>query len=144
MEHHTTITVRFADLDPWGHVNHARYFGYFESARIELLEEIGFGILEMGAGDRQIVLVQATARFVAPTGLHDTLDIATRVDSIGRASSHWHQEARRDGRTMAQLEIRAAFTDAQGHPARPPAGFSEAISRYVGSGEPPVTGDRPR
>lgn len=131
-DHHTTVTVRFADLDPWGHVNHARYFSYFESARIELLDEIGFGIMDMGATGRQIVLVELSARYLTASNLHDRLDIATRVDWVRRASSQWHQEARRDGELVATLEIRCAFTDLDGRPARPPEGFTEAIGRYVG------------
>lgn len=130
--HVTTVTVRFSDLDPWGHVNHARYFSYFESARIELLEEIGFGIIEMGATGRQIILVELTAKYLAASNLHDCLDITTRVVSVQRATSHWHQEAHRDNELISTLDIRCAFTDLDGRPARPPDGFMEAIARYLG------------
>jgi acyl-CoA thioester hydrolase len=122
--------VRFADLDPWGHVNHARYLSYFESARIELLEEIGFGILEMSETGRQIVLVEATIAYRAASGLHDVLDITTVVGSVQRATSYWHQEADRGESLVATLDIRAAFTDLDGRPARPPDGFAEAASKY--------------
>ncbi|MEX2280318.1 MAG: thioesterase family protein, partial [Acidimicrobiia bacterium] len=108
--HHTSITVRFSDLDPWGHVNHARYLSYFESARIELLDDIGFGILDMATTGRQIVLVELTAKYLAASNLHDSLDVTTRVGSIQRATSHWHQEAHCDGAPVATLDIRCAFT----------------------------------
>lgn len=130
--HRTSITVRFADLDPWGHVNHARYFSYFESARIELLDEIGFGIMRMGETGRQIVLVELTAKFLAASNLHDVLDVTTRVESVQRATSNWHQEAHRGDELVATLDIRCAFTDLDGRPARPPEGFMEAIGRYLG------------
>jgi acyl-CoA thioester hydrolase len=129
--HCTTITVRFSDLDPWGHVNHARYLSYFESARIELLDDIGFGIMEMAATGRQIVLVELTARYHAASSLHDRLDITTRVESIQRATTHWHQEAHCNATTVAALDVRAAFTDLDGRPARPPSGFAEAAAIYV-------------
>lgn len=130
-DHRTSVTVRFSDLDPWGHVNHARYFSYFESARIELLEEIGFGIMEMGATGRQIILVELTAKYLAASNMHDKLDITTRVESVQRATSHWHQEARRGAELVANLDIRCAFTDLDGRPARPPEGFMDAIARYL-------------
>lgn len=130
--HLTSIAVRFSDLDPWGHVNHARYFSYFESARIELLDEIGFGIMEMGATGRQIILVDLAAKYLAASNLHDRLDITTRVESVQRATSRWHQEARRDSDLVAILDIRCAFTDLDGRPARPPDGFMDAIARYLG------------
>ena len=129
--HSTSITVRFSDLDPWGHVNHARYLSYFESARIELLEDIGFGIMEMAATGRQIVLVELTARYHAASELHDRLDITTRVGSIQRATTRWHQEAHSNGSPVAALDVRAAFTDLDGRPARPPSGFAEAAAVYV-------------
>jgi YbgC/YbaW family acyl-CoA thioester hydrolase len=129
--HQTTVIVRFSDLDPWGHVNHARYLSYFESARIELLDEIGFGILEMAAAGRQIVLVEMTVRYHAASNLHDTLDITTRVESIQRATSHWHQEAHCNGSHVATLDIRCAFTDLAGRPARPPDGFVEAAHAHM-------------
>ena len=130
MSHVVPMTVRFADLDPWGHVNHARYLSYFESARVELLEEIGYGIMAMGAGGRQIVLVEASVRYFLACGLHDVLDISTCVTAMGRATSHWRQEASRGEDLAATLEIRAAFTDLDGRPARPPEGFAAAIAPY--------------
>lgn len=129
--HHTSITVRFADLDPWGHVNHARYLSYFESARIELLDDIGFGIMDMATTGRQIVLVELTAKYLAASNLHDSLDVTTRVASIQRATSHWHQEAHCDSAPVATIDIRCAFTDRAGRPSRPPEGFVEAVAAYL-------------
>ena len=42
--HRTTIRVRFYELDPYNHVNHSVYVSYFESARVELLAEAGYGV----------------------------------------------------------------------------------------------------
>lgn len=129
--HRTTTVVRFADLDPWGHVNHARYLTYFESARIELLDAIGFGIMEMASTGRQIVLVELTARYHAASNLHDRLDITTRVESVERATTSWHQDAHCDGAPVASLDLRAAFIDLAGRPARPPQGFIDAAGAYA-------------
>jgi acyl-CoA thioester hydrolase len=129
--HRTSITVRFSDLDPWGHVNHARYLSYFESARIELLDEIGHGILDMAAAGRQIVLVELTTKYLAASNLHDVLDITTIVHSIKRATSHWHQEAYCNGALVTTLDLRCAFTDLDGRPSRPPDGFMDAIGAYL-------------
>ena len=130
MPHVAHIRVRFADLDPYDHVNHARYLTYFESARIEALDEMGFGMDVMKADGIQIVLVELRARYLAPTGLHDDLEIRTSVSEVRRAGSAWHQEARLDGVTVVTADIRAAFTDRSGRPIRTPAGFAEAAARY--------------
>ena len=52
---HTTIKVRFHELDPYGHVNHGVYLNYFEAARIEVLDAVGFGL---NAVDHLIVVPQ--------------------------------------------------------------------------------------
>ena len=130
MPHRTTIKVRFADLDPYDHVNHARYLTYFESARIEALDEIGFGMDTMKADGVQIVLVELTIRYRRAAGLHDELEIVTWVEDVGGATSRWRQRACLDGETVAEVDIYAAFTDLNGRPRRVPAGFAEAVARY--------------
>lgn len=124
MAHTTEIVVRFADLDPYDHVNHARYFTYFESARIELLAEMGYGMDVMKRAGFQIVLVEVTATFVSPAVLHDRLTITTEVAEVKRATTLWHQEARRDADLVATLDVKAAFTDLAGRPTRAPDGFA--------------------
>lgn len=131
MPHRTTIKVRFADLDPYDHVNHARYLTYFESARIEALEEIGFGMDTMKADGIQIVLVELTIRYKRAAGLHDRLEILTWVEEVGGATSRWRQQACLDGETVAEVEIYAAFTDRTGRPRRVPKGFAEAVSPFT-------------
>jgi YbgC/YbaW family acyl-CoA thioester hydrolase len=134
VSHTTTITVRFADLDPYDHVNHARYLTYFESARVEMLDSVGFGMLRMKREGFQIVLVEVSVRFHAAASLHDELAISTDLLESGRASTRWRQVARVDGRLIAELEARAAFTDAAGRPIRPPEGFAAAVARAVRNG----------
>lgn len=102
--HTTTVKVRFGDLDPYDHVNHARYFTYFESARVEMLEQIGFGMDVMKSAGYQIVLVEVTAAFHAPAVLHDRLVIETSVVEVKRATTRWHQEARREGELVSSLK----------------------------------------
>lgn len=130
MAHTTRLRVRFADLDPYDHVNHARYLTYFESARIEALAEIGFGMDGMKERGMQIVLYELQARYLVPCVLHDDLDIATSVVEILRTGSTWHQAASRRGTTVAEVDIRTVFTDRSGRPIRTPPRFAEAAARY--------------
>lgn len=134
MAHTTTITVRFSDLDPYDHVNHARYLTYFESARVEMLDTVGYGMIRMKQEGFQIVLVEVSVRFHAAASLHDELVIETDLLESGRASTRWRQEARIDDRLIAELEARAAFTDADGRPIRPPCGFADALAQALHDG----------
>ena len=55
--HITTIKVRFNELDPYGHVNHAQYISYFEHGRTEALDSVGVGLREMADKGFQIVVM---------------------------------------------------------------------------------------
>ncbi len=139
--HTTDVKVRFYELDPYGHVNHTNYLAYFEAARVEFLEEAGFGLLTMQERGWQIVVVELTARFQSAAGLNDLLTIETRVGEIGRVSSSWHQTMSRDGAPVAELEIKAAITDLAGRPRRLPPEFTAAVGG--GSSASSVSSDTP-
>lgn len=125
--HTTDVKVRFYELDPYGHVNHTNYLAYFEAARVEFLEEAGFGLLTMQERGWQIVVVELVARFQSAAGLNDVLTIQTRVGEIGRVSSTWHQTMSRHGDPVAELDIKAAITDLAGRPRRLPPEFAAAV-----------------
>ena len=129
--HTTQVKVRFYELDPYDHVNHTKYLAYFEAARVEYLEELGWGLLSMKERGLQIVVVELHARFLAAASLHDVLTVETEVAEIGRATSTWTQRLVRDGETIATLEVKAAFTDRSGRPRRVPAEFAAAVTGSV-------------
>ncbi|MCA1736537.1 MAG: acyl-CoA thioesterase [Actinobacteria bacterium] len=127
MSHQFALRPRFYELDPYNHVNHTSYLQYFEAARVEALAEVGLGLDVMQRRGFQIVLVELTARFFEPATLHEDLIISTTVAEIGRASSIWSQEIRRGDVRIATLELRAAFTNLDGRPTRPPPDFAELM-----------------
>jgi YbgC/YbaW family acyl-CoA thioester hydrolase len=117
----STIRVRFYELDPYDHVNHTAYIGYFETGRVEALQEMGFGIDVMKQAGYQIVLIELQARFHASATLQDLLSVSTEVVEVGRATSGWHQELRKGEELIATLDVKGAFTNLSGRPVRPPA-----------------------
>ena len=128
--HRFELRTRFYELDPYEHVNHTAYFGYFEAGRVEALAEAGYGLDVMKRAGFQIVLIEATARFMMPAGLHETLVVTTSVGEVTRATSRWHQDMHRGNDLLATLDVKAAFTNLAGRPTRPPDGFTAAFSRF--------------
>ena len=127
--HTTQIKVRFYELDPYDHVNHTNYFSYFETARIEYLSDMGWGLDRMKAQGFQLVVVEAHARFLAAARYGEELTIHTWVESAGRVKSTWQQTMTRgDREEVARLTITAAFTDLEGRPRRVPAEFTEHLA----------------
>lgn len=126
--HRSEIKVRFYELDPYNHVNHTNYLAYFETARIEYLDQLGFGLGVMKDQGHQLVVVELEAKFLAAAGLNDVLVVTTEVEEVGRVTSTWRQEMTREGEPIARLSVKAAFTDLEGHPRRIPADFASVVS----------------
>lgn len=130
MAHNTVVRARFSDLDPYNHVNHARYLSFFEMARVDLLEEMDFSMDRLAEMGLRIVLVEANIRYYIPVRLGDEVRIITRVREVRRASTQWSQRAEVGSEPVATLDIKAAFVDLGGKPQRTPEGFAEATLPY--------------
>ena len=133
MPHRMNLTVRFYELDPYNHLNHASYIQYFEVARIRLLDEVGFGLLELAERGFQIVVTDLHTRFLKAGSYGDRLVVETEVVEVRRASSRWRQRLLRGDEVMAEQEIGAAMINEHGRPVRLPDDFAEALRPYVGS-----------
>ncbi|MFQ5947985.1 MAG: acyl-CoA thioesterase [Acidimicrobiia bacterium] len=130
--HETTINVRWSELDPYHHVNHAVYMAYFESARIEALEAVGWGMKALGDRGYMILVAEASVRFRKPAGAGDTLTVQTRVVELKAATSRWRQELLRDGEVLVSAEFIGAVTDLDGRPRRMPDELRETLERRLG------------
>jgi acyl-CoA thioester hydrolase len=125
----TTVRVRFYELDPYDHVNHTNYFAYFETARIEYLNEMGWGLDVLKEQGWQLVVVEIVARFMAAARYGQELTIHTWVEDAGRVKSTWRQTMLRGDEEVARVRVTAAFTDLEGRPRRLPAEFTEHLGR---------------
>ena len=126
--HTTAVKVRFYELDPYNHVNHTNYFSYFETARIEYLTDMGWGLDLMKEQGFQLVVVELHARFLAAARYGEELTIHTWVESAGRVKSTWNQTMTRgEDEEVARLTVVAAFTDLEGRPRRVPGEWVEHL-----------------
>ncbi len=122
--HETSVKVRFYELDPYDHVNHTNYFSYFETARIEFLTDLGWGLDRLKEQGFQLVVVEIEARFLAAARYGQELTIRTWVEDVGRVTSVWRQTMTRgEEEEVARIKVTAAFTDLEGRPRRIPAEF---------------------
>ena len=128
----TTVKVRFYELDPYDHVNHTNYFAYFETARIEYLNAMGWGLDVLKEQGWQFVVVEISARFLAAARYGQELTIHTWVEDAGRVKSTWRQTMLRGAEEVARVRVTAAFTDMEGRPRRLPPEFVERMERLTG------------
>ena len=75
------LPVFWGDMDYFRHVNNIVFFRYFESARIEYLERIGFREIS-DDNPRGPILHSTHARFRRPLAWPDTVRVGARVTEL--------------------------------------------------------------
>lgn len=123
------LPVFWGDMDYFRHVNNIVFFRYFESARIEYLERVGFR--EVGSEVQVGPILAATAcRFRRPLTWPDSVRVGARATSLGE--DRFDMEYRLV--SVAQSAIAAegtgtlvAYDYAAGRKTRLPAAVREAI-----------------
>ncbi len=129
------LRVRFHELDPYGHVNHGVYLNWFETARIEALDALGFGLSTLRARGFHLVVTEANVRFLRPAVAGDVVTVDSQIRDLRRATSWWHQRVLRDDEVLAEVDVRSGTVDADGRPVAAPADVLAALQalRPVGA-----------
>ncbi len=73
--------VAWGDMDAFSHVNNARYFTYFETARIHYFEKIDV-MSHMEKTREGPILASTQCRFKIPLTYPDTLSLGVRVSRL--------------------------------------------------------------
>src|SRR5215813_7081029 len=125
------LKVRHYEVDEYGHVNHAAYVHYLETARIEALEAVGLPLKAMRRDGYIIVAVELTVKYHSPARSSETLDITTYVREIRGARSIWIQEIREAAsrRLVVTAEVTGALMTESGRPVRTPDAIRDKLSR---------------
>lgn len=107
------ITVRWADLDPNGHVRHSVYYDYGAQARVALLEKSGLGLQWMGKNMIGPVLFREQARFLRELHMSEEITIDFLVAGLSEDGRKWRiaHNIRRDDELCAVLDMDGAWLD---------------------------------
>jgi acyl-CoA thioester hydrolase len=84
--YHYPIEIRYADLDPQGHVNNARFLTYFEQARVNYLINLGLFSKDQSFLEIGIIIAEATVTFKAPVYFGTQASVSVRVSRLGTKS----------------------------------------------------------
>ena len=124
------LKVRHYEVDGYGHVNHASYVHYLETARIEALEGVGLSLADMRRQGIIAVAAALSVSYHSPASPGETLEIVTHVREIRGARTQWVQEMREatSRRLVVTAEVTGAFTTEAGKPVRVPETFRERLS----------------
>jgi len=124
----TSDTIRYADLDPNGHVNNGAINAYFEDGRVRFrnqhLVTLEDDILT------GFVLVSFSVRYLAQLHYPGSADIGTRVLRIGNSSYTLGQGLFEDERCVATAEVITVRIDpATGRSGALPDALREALEK---------------
>ncbi len=98
-------TIRFADADALGHVNHARFLTYCEEARIAFLDDLAAG---HGASDelmgRGLIVARVEVDYLRPLfPRREPVEVTVAVEHLGTRSFTLSYDVRQDGALASRV-----------------------------------------
>jgi acyl-CoA thioester hydrolase len=105
--HQKTFAIAWGDMDALGHVNNARYFDYFQEARIEWLRQINIKMTE----NTGPVVIHVACTFLKPVIYPATITISSNLHSLGRSSMIMDHDLYQDNILMAQGISKIVWVD---------------------------------
>ena len=126
------LRVRYNECDAQGVVFNANWFLYFDIALTELQREAFGSYQAMVDGGADLVVAEASARFLAPGRFEDELDLAWTIVKLGNTSMTSRIDVMRDGEKLVEGQIRHVFvTPNLGSKTPIPDAVRERLAEYV-------------
>ncbi len=121
------VPVRFRDLDPLSHVNHAVYASYLETARVDYLADV----VGMSGDDLAFVVANLEIGYKRPIVTGDDPTVALWVSRLGDSSCTMEYEIRVDSDVVATAETTMVHIDPETkQPSTIPTEVREPVLEY--------------
>lgn len=105
--HQKTFDIAWGDMDALGHVNNARYFDYFQQARIEWLASLQLDLRQ----ETGPVVVHIACTYLKPVVYPATLTLCSALHSLGRSSMMLDHDIYQNEQLMAQGVCKIVWVD---------------------------------
>jgi len=124
------VTVRYSDLDTYGHVNNAVYGTYCEEARVAYVAEV----LDVeSVDDFPAVVASLSIDFRASVTEPTAVDVRVWTVELGESSLTLAYELEQDGRLVAEAETTVVAIDPATRDTRAlPEEWRERVADYEG------------
>jgi acyl-CoA thioester hydrolase len=121
------LRVRFAETDAMAIVHHARYFEYFEAARVGLMDALGLPYAEFVRMGYHLPLVESHAFYRQPARFDDRLEIEAQLQPLNGPRLTITYKVTREGKLLAEGKTVHAFINKTGAAIKPPKEFLERM-----------------
>jgi acyl-CoA thioester hydrolase len=81
--HEMRMSIRWGDMDAYGHVNNTVYFRYMEQARVEWITSLGYSV---APGRESMLMINGFCNFYQQLSYPGELILKTSIGVIGRSS----------------------------------------------------------
>jgi acyl-CoA thioester hydrolase len=126
------MRVRYNECDPQNAVFNANYLTYFDITISELWRTAMGGYESMLADGIDMVVAEASVRYLAPLRFDEEFDVRVSVARLGRTSIVSTMAIERDGDIVAEGELRHVFiATSNGVKAPIPERVRAALERYA-------------
>ena len=130
------IRVRYAETDRMDVVYHSNYLIWFETARIQMLDQIGIPYREIEARGLFLPVLSVSAEYKSPARFDDHLEVHLFMKKKPRARMHFEYEVRCGDEVLATGQSSHGFMDRQGKGQRPPEDLLKLIESAWAESEP--------
>src|SRR5262249_49146452 len=124
--HRTADMIRYADLDPQGHVNNAVFSTYFETGRVAMFRNPDLGI---GVPDGTFVLVRSEIDYLRELRWPGNVEVGTALAEFGSTSFKMVQVVFNEGPCAATGRFVMVLMDKTTRRPRP---LTEAVMAKLG------------
>jgi len=129
-----TFEVRWADLDPNGHMRHSAYADYGAQARIGFLTEHGFGLREFHKLHMGPVLFREDLKYVKEVRANERIRVTCEAVGVSPNRKHWrirHRLFRQDGELACVIDCQGAWFDLASRKVVPATAELEAVMKRM-------------
>lgn len=132
IKHDHIIKVYYRDVDQMGIVYYTRYLEYFEEARTELLDSLGFSISSIEHEGMQLPVITSHCEYKNGAKLEDKLLVKTSIEKIPKATLIIDYSVRNSvsDQILVTGYTKHAFIDMSGQPKRVPSFILDKIRSY--------------
>ncbi|QKG56956.1 thioesterase family protein [Hymenobacter sp. BRD128] len=132
MTHSQTYTVRWAELDPNGHMRHSAYADFAADQRVHWLASLGFDVKKFAELRLGPILFREETKYLKELHGGEQITVAGRVTAGTPDGARWtieHTISKADGRVAAVVTVDGAWLDLDRRKLTvPPAELAQALA----------------
>ncbi|MCL4768490.1 MAG: acyl-CoA thioesterase [Hyphomicrobiaceae bacterium] len=129
--HWTTVTLRYCDQDPLGHINNAATAAFLEQARIALVYPL---LKSIGGPHPELVVARLVIDYLKELSFPGNVEVGSRIDRLGGKSftlRHAVFMAGEEGCAATAECVMVFFDLVRRESMLPPAAVREALERFM-------------